>query len=78
MLMADQASFRPACITNASNEQTGPTLRDLRVKRRKTFITLKAIVQRRRWVKDNKDQDWRRVIFTDRSAIAMELDITTR
>jgi transposase len=47
-----------------------------RHKRRKPFLTPKAIAKRLQWVKDNKDQDWRRVIFTDESAIEMGLDIT--
>jgi transposase len=46
-----------------------------RHKRRKPFLTPKAIAKRLQWVKDNKDQDWRRVIFTDESAIEMGLDI---
>ena len=49
-----------------------------RHKRRKPFLTAKAIAKRSQWVKDNKEQDWRRVIFTDESAIEMGLDITTR
>jgi hypothetical protein len=47
-----------------------------RHKRRKPFLTPKAIAKRLQWVKENKDQDWRRVIFTDESAIEMGLDIT--
>jgi hypothetical protein len=34
----------------------------------------KAIAKRVQWVKDNKEQDWKRVIFTDKSAIKMGLD----
>jgi hypothetical protein len=49
-----------------------------RIKRCKPFLTPKAIAKRKQWVKDNKDQDWRRVLFTDESAIEMGLDITTR
>jgi hypothetical protein len=49
-----------------------------RHKRRKPFLTPKAITKRQQWVKDKKEQDWRRVIVTDDSAIEMGLDITTR
>lgn len=49
-----------------------------RRKRCKPFLNTKAIAKRSQWVKDNKEQDWRRVIFTDESAIEMGLDITTR
>jgi len=49
-----------------------------RIKRCKPFLTPKAIAKRKQWVKDNKDQDCRRVLFTDESAIEMGLDITTR
>jgi transposase len=49
-----------------------------RHKRRKPFLTAKAISKRSQWVKDNKKQDWRRVVFTDESVIEMGLDITTR
>jgi transposase len=47
-----------------------------RHKRRKPFLTPQAIAKRLQWVKDNQEQDWRRVIFTDESAIEMGLDIT--
>jgi hypothetical protein len=49
-----------------------------RHKRCKPFLTPKVIAKRVQWVKDNKEQDWRRVIFTDESAIEMGLDVTTR
>lgn len=47
-----------------------------RHKRGKPFLTPQAIAKRLQWVKDNKEQDWRRVIFTDESAVEMGLDIT--
>ena len=47
-----------------------------RHKRGKPFLTPQAIAKRLQWAKDNKEQDWRRVIFTDESAIEMGLDIT--
>ena len=49
-----------------------------RHKRCKPFLTPKAIAKRVQWVKHNKEQGWRRVIFTDESAIEMGSDITTR
>jgi hypothetical protein len=48
------------------------------IKRRKPWISAVNIAKRCQWVVDNKDQDWRRVIFTDECSIELGEDITTR
>ena len=48
-----------------------------RIKHGKPFLTPKAIAKKKQWVKDNKEQDWRRVIFGVRGAIEVGLNITT-
>jgi hypothetical protein len=47
-----------------------------RHKRKKPFLSKKAIAARNSWVTANKDQDWKRVVFTDEASTELGLDIT--
>jgi hypothetical protein len=45
-----------------------------RIRRRKPYISPKNIAKRRQWEMENRDQDWRRIIFTDESMLEMGED----
>jgi hypothetical protein len=40
-----------------------------RIARRKPFLSMKAVQSRRAWAKENKDRDWRKIIWTDEAKI---------
>jgi hypothetical protein len=48
------------------------------IKCRKPWVSAVNIAKRCQWVVDNKDQDWRQVIFTNECSIELGEDITTR
>jgi transposase len=49
-----------------------------RIMHTKPFIPQRNIAKRRQWAIDNKDQDWRRIIWTDESTLQLGEDISPR